>query len=79
MEVQLNANRMLGFIDAPIILGILVVAPLYIAPIWFLWRALDRAGLAGPLALLWIIPFGALIPLGTLAFADWPRLPRSGS
>lgn len=68
---------MLAIIDAPIILGLFIVfAPLYILPIWFGWVALNRAGLAGPLALLTLVPFGLIIVLGILAFAEWPKLPR---
>ncbi len=70
---------LLAFIDAPVILGLFIaLIPLAIVPTWFLWRALERAGLAGPLALLYMVPFGALVVLGILAFADWPALQKSG-
>ena len=66
---------MLAFIDAPIILSILLTSIiLAILPIWFTWRALDRAGLAGPLALIGVIPLGVFVVLGILAFAEWPNL-----
>jgi hypothetical protein len=42
--------------------------------IWFLWCALNRAGLPGPIALIAIIPLGFLVVLGILAFAEWPNL-----
>ena len=68
---------MLAIIDAPILLGLLLVfVPFVILPIWFSWIAFDRAGLPGPLALLNLIPFGLIIVLGIFAFAEWPNLPR---
>jgi thiol:disulfide interchange protein len=70
---------MLAIIDAPIILGLLLVGvPLLILPIWFAWVALDRAGLSGALSLLILVPFGIVIVLGILAFAKWPNLPQQG-
>jgi hypothetical protein len=69
--------HMLAIIDAPIILGLLILVPFFvILPVWFAWVALTRAGLAGPLALLLLVPFGILIVFGVLAFAEWPNLPR---
>jgi len=56
---------------------LLVFVPFALLPVWFLWKALDRAGLAGPLALLWFVPLGGIVVLGVLAFADWPVLQRS--
>lgn len=71
---------MLAIIDLPIILGLLILLPFFvILPVWFAWVALTRAGLAGPLALLLLVPFGALIVYGVLAFAEWPNLPRRKS
>jgi hypothetical protein len=70
------ASVMLGFIDAPILMFGLVFA---VIPIWFLWVALNRAGLAGPLALLCLVPLGFLIPLGMLAFAEWPALHKQST
>jgi len=66
---------MLAFIDVPIVLSAFFFAIiLAVIPIWFTWRALDRAGLAGPLALIGLIPLGIFIVLGILAFAEWPVL-----
>lgn len=66
---------MLGIIDAPIWIFLLVVfGGIFILPIWFSWVALNRAGLAGPLALLWLIPFGGVLALGILAFSRWPAM-----
>jgi hypothetical protein len=71
---------MLAIVDAPIIFGLLIVfVPFYVLPLWFGWVALNRAGLAGPIALLALVPFGLAVVLGILAFAEWPNLPRQRS
>ncbi len=69
---------MLAFIDIPIFFAVFVFSIiLTVVPIWFTWRALDRAGLAGPLALIGLIPLGIFVVLGILAFAEWPNLQRT--
>jgi hypothetical protein len=66
--------------DQVLLLYALFAIPWVAFPIWFIWRALQRAGLAGPLALLWLVPFGQLVVLGILAFSEWPNLRKpSGS
>jgi len=66
---------MFAFIPLPIVLSVFIFSILLaVVPIWFTWRALDRAGLAGPLALVSLIPFGLFVVLGILAFAEWPNL-----
>jgi CDP-diglyceride synthetase len=42
--------------------------------IWCWWRILSRAGYAGPLALLMLVPFGGLILTCWMAFGNWPVL-----
>ena len=66
---------MLAVINIPVNL-LLIGLVLGILPIWFLWRALDRAGLVGAMSLLCLIPLGVYIVLGMLAFAPWPNLPE---
>jgi hypothetical protein len=53
---------------------ILIGAALYIIP---LWRICTKAGLAGPLALLALIPLGKLIVLYIVAFSDWKVIPAA--
>jgi hypothetical protein len=60
-------------ITALIVIGFLSVT-LIVLPIWFLWRALDRAGLPGEISLLHLLPLGIVVALGVLAFMDWPSL-----
>lgn len=44
--------------------------------IFLLWRSLAKAGLAGPLALLVLIPgIGLFVVLCILAFSDWKVIP----
>ena len=64
---------MLAIIDAPIILGILIIWCLFVfCPCGSHgWRL--GAGRAGPLALLLLVPLGILIVFGVLAFAEWPN------
>jgi hypothetical protein len=65
-------------VPAAIVIGFLAVM-LIALPIWFLWRALDRAGLPGEISLLHLLPLGFVVVLGILAFMEWPRLaPPSG-
>jgi hypothetical protein len=67
---------MLAIVDTPIVFGAIALGALFgILPIWFSWRALERTGLSGAVALLWLVPGGFLVVLGILAFAQWPRLP----
>lgn len=47
-----------------------------VLPMWFLWRAFRRAGLAEPIALLALAPGGFIIALGILAFSSWPAMER---
>jgi hypothetical protein len=42
-------------------IGVLLGVAIVILPIWFMWRALDKAGLLGPLALLGIVPLGLFV------------------
>ena len=48
-----------------ITLGVLLLLAVTILPIWFMWRALDKAGLSGALALLGIVPLGLFVVIST--------------
>jgi hypothetical protein len=66
---------MLAVLDAPILLAILVIAIPVAFIVWAFWRTFVKAGLAGPLALLLLIPYaGIVIVPAILAFAKWPNL-----
>jgi hypothetical protein len=44
--------------------------------VFLFWRILTKAGLAGPLALLVLVPgIGPLIPVCILAFSEWRVVP----
>ncbi len=48
---------------------VLIVLALIIVPFW---KLLPRSGIPAPVALVSIIPFGALILLWVMAFKRWP-------
>jgi hypothetical protein len=75
-HVQGENDIVLALIETPIFLGFWLLLIFAVLPIWFLWRALDRAGLVGAMALLSLIPFGIFVVMGVLAFAPWPNLPE---
>jgi hypothetical protein len=63
----------LGSFFPLILLFALVVVALYIIP---LWKIAQKAGLAGPIALLAIIPgIGKLVALYVIAFSEWRVAP----
>ncbi len=46
--------------------------------VWLFWRIFTKAGLAGPLSLLVLVPgIGALIVICILAFSQWRVVPAS--
>jgi hypothetical protein len=47
-----------------------------ILPAWLSCKIASRAGFSPALGLLTLIPFGVLVYLAVLAFADWPALRR---
>jgi O-antigen ligase len=57
------------------ILGFLIIAAVLVIPFW---RILPRAGLPAPVALVAVIPLGAVILLWVLAFRRWPLDDVSG-
>jgi hypothetical protein len=50
-------------------LGMLVIAIVFVIPVW---RICQRAGYPGWLGVLMLIPVANLILLYFIAFADWP-------
>ena len=51
------------------LIGLLISAALFVVPLWLL---LPRAGLPAPLALVGIIPLGAVVLLWVMALKRWP-------
>lgn len=47
-----------------------------ILPTFLSCKIADRAGFSAALGLLTLVPFGVLVFLGILAYADWPALRR---
>jgi len=52
------------------LLIVLIILGAIIIPFW---KILPRAGIPAPVALVSIIPFGALVLLWVLAFKQWPE------
>lgn len=67
-QAQKIAMAMLAIMPILFIIGIAVV----IIPTWFICK---KAGFSPWLSLLVIVPFGALILLYVLAFAEWKVVP----
>jgi hypothetical protein len=76
-EQQRQVGNMIGGIGAGIILVAVLFVLLIVAFLVFLfWRILTKAGMAGALSLLILIPYiGFLIVLCILAFGDWKVAP----
>jgi hypothetical protein len=74
-QQQHLANLMGGMGAGIILFALLVGLAFAVFFIFLFWRILAKAGLAGPLALLVIVPFGAVIVLCILAFAQWNVVP----
>jgi uncharacterized membrane protein YhaH (DUF805 family) len=71
-QQQQFGSMMAGFVGVIVIFGLIFLACL----IFLLWRIFTKAGLAGALSLLILIPgIGSLVVLCVLAFADWKVVP----
>ncbi len=48
--------------------------------VYLVWRIFAKAGLPGPLGLLWLVPgIGWIIALCILAFSEWKVVPAASS
>jgi hypothetical protein len=61
-----------------VIMSVMMI-PLWVLFIWPTWRICTRAGLSGPLALLFLFPPFGLILLWVVAFIQWPVERQQGS
>jgi uncharacterized membrane protein YhaH (DUF805 family) len=69
-------NHMAGAIAGMMGFFLLFGLAIYALTIFLFWRTLTKAGLAGPLALLVLVPgIGWVIVLCILAFSDWRVIP----
>lgn len=66
-----EAAGILGILISVGIFAAVLAAALVVFPHW---RMFQRAGFAGPLALLMLVPLVNVIVLLWFAFADWPAL-----
>ena len=75
-QSQQTANALAGLGVGFILFGVLLVFAIIAFLIFCLWRIFTKAGLAGPLSLLVLVPgVGSLIVICILAFADWKVVP----
>ncbi|MEM7685361.1 MAG: hypothetical protein ACFB03_10745 [Paracoccaceae bacterium] len=58
------------------VIGLLIMALILVPPFWIL---LPRAGIPATVALVAIVPLGAVILLWVLAIREWPSDGMSGS
>ncbi len=67
--------RSIGPLELLVIFCIaLVLVPIIVIPYW---KMFSKAGFAGPVSLLMLIPLVNLVTLYVVAFSDWPALRRS--
>ncbi|HOX06781.1 MAG TPA: hypothetical protein PK280_10280 [Planctomycetota bacterium] len=57
-----------------VIIGLLLSLAVMVFMIYCWWRIMVKAGYAGPMAFLMLVPFGGLILTCWLAFGRWPAL-----
>jgi uncharacterized membrane protein YhaH (DUF805 family) len=76
-DQQQQVSNMMGGIGAGIVLvAVLFGLAIFAFFVFLFWRILTKAGMAGPLALLLLIPgLGQIILLCILAFGDWKVMP----
>ena len=74
-QQQHAANAMAGMGFGIILFACLITLAIGAFYIYLHWRIFTKAGMAGPLALLIIVPFGALIVPCILAFGEWKVAP----
>ncbi len=75
-QQQQAANLLAGMGIGAVLFGFLFVLAIAVFFVYLIWRVFTKAGLAGPLSLLILVPgFGALIVLCILAFSDWKVVP----
>lgn len=75
-QQQHAANLIAGMGFGIVAIALLIGLAILVFLIFLLWRIFTKAGLAGPLALLVLVPgVGSLIVLCILAFARWNVVP----
>jgi len=76
MDQQQQAEQMTHLVLAMMPMFLLFGIAIMAFFIFLFWRILSKAGLAGPLALLTLLPVvGPLVVLCILAFSDWRVMP----
>lgn len=75
-QQQQAANLMAGMGMGAVLFIFVFFLAVAVFFVYLVWRIFTKAGLAGPLALLWLVPgIGWIIALCILAFSDWKVVP----
>lgn len=79
-QQQQAANLMAGMGAGAVLFGLAIAIAIAIFFIYLIWRIFTKAGLAGPLSLLVLLPgIGPLIVLCILAFSEWKVVPATST
>ena len=77
---QQAANLLAGMGMGAVLFGFLFVLAIGVFFIYLIWRIFTKAGLAGPLSLLILVPgVGPIIVLCILAFSEWKVVPAAST
>ena len=75
-QQQQAANMMAGLGMGAVLFAFLFVFAIAAFFVYLVWRIFAKAGLPGPLGLLWLVPgIGWIIALCILAFSEWKVVP----
>ena len=75
-QQQQAANLMAGGLGIGIMLFVVLISFAFVAFATYVhWRIFVKAGMAGPLALLYLVPLGFIIVPCILAFGEWQVVP----
>jgi len=71
MDTQQTQQMAAGLVGIFVLVGLIFLAFF----LFLLWRIFNKAGLSPWLSLLVLVPFGPIVVLCVLAFADWKVMP----
>ena len=79
-QQQQAANLLAGMGMGAVLFGFLFALAIGVFFIYLIWRVFTKAGLAGPLSLLILVPgVGVIIVLCILAFSEWNVVPATST
>ncbi len=79
-QQQQAASLFAGLGIGAVLFGLLFALAIVVFFVYLVWRIFAKAGLPGPLALLWLVPgIGWIIALCILAFSEWKVVPATST